>query len=91
MIFSKKIAVVIFISFVLSACATSHDQTAGLIDNQNNLDLCSSYLSEFDLLFSDEVASLNEQKRLYLIDLLHEVNMRGLTKPICQRMIEDGS
>jgi len=70
-----------------SGCALNSEKQINLVADQNDLQLCHSYLAEYDILFSTDIASLNEGKKKYLIDLLYQINLHGLTKPICKRMI----
>jgi len=87
----QEITAIIIATFIISGCTTSNSQNSGLNSNQNIIELCNNYLSEFDILFSEDVASLDKQKREYLIDLLYQINITGLTKSICQRKQDEAS
>ena len=87
----REITTTIITIFIISGCVTSNSQNAGLNSDQNIIELCNNYLSEFDILFSEDVASLDKQERQYLIDLLYQINVNGLNKSICQRKQDEAS
>lgn len=85
----KSITVIFFLTLFVSGCATSLDQSSNEFRTQVDIELCKDYFKDNDLFASQDFASLNVNRKQYLVRLLDQMNRRGLSREQCQYIMDN--
>ena len=81
----------LLILFLITGCSATGQQYSSSVGNYNDQQLCTAYIENYSTLYSTDIASLNEDKKQYLINLLDWINVRGLDRTNCQTVVLENS